>query len=56
MASHILSTGVAAAVSKEAGHGFKRTEFEPLAEDISGFARLTLATASIFSQHVVLSV
>ena len=56
VATDILSPSVAAAVSKEPGHGFYRADFEPIAEHVTGLAPSAASIATIVPQHGCLQV
>src|SRR4051794_2664217 len=55
VATDVLSPGVAAAVSKEAGHGVYRAEFKPVTEHVTGrVLPPTGAIAAVVPQHCCL--
>jgi hypothetical protein len=47
----VLSSSVAAAVSKEPRHGVHRADFKPVTEDIAGCARPTASISAVIPQH-----
>jgi hypothetical protein len=51
VATDVLSSSLAAPVSKEPGHGFYRADFEPIAEHVTGWAPSTASIATIIPQH-----
>jgi hypothetical protein len=56
VATDVLSSGVAAAVSKEAGHGVYRAEFKPVTEHVTGGVPPTGAITAVVPQHCRLRV
>ena len=56
VATDVLSPGVAAAVSKEAGHGIYRAEFKPVTEHVTGRVPPTGAITAVVPQHCCLRV
>ena len=56
VATDVLSPGVAAAVSKEAGHGVYRAEFKPVTEHVTGRVPPTGAITAVVPQHCCLRV
>jgi hypothetical protein len=53
MTANILFTGIATAVTIEAGHGFERTDFQRLTEHVAGWSRSPASVVSVVSEHEV---
>ena len=55
MTADVPSAGVAAAVPIEPSHGVNRADFEPVPQDIPGYARPTASLPTVIPQHECLS-
>lgn len=54
--AEVLSTGVAAAVSKKARHRLYRANFETITEHITGAAPFTTPMTTVFPPHCLVSI